>query len=114
MNSLFQVLNWRVVDSDLAIGLCTILPKAAVVDILWKMITSAWQNYEKIKVNLKFGLSFISCACIVKPLTPSIKVTTEALLSFLSLLNYLYFLGLNVQDSSLFKAAVCIFWHSSG
>lgn len=52
-----QVLNWRVVDSDLAIGLCTILPKEAVVDILWKMITSAWQNYEKIKVRLKFGLS---------------------------------------------------------
>ncbi|XP_050966456.1 kinetochore-associated protein 1 isoform X1 [Labeo rohita] len=56
-----KVLNWRVVDSDLAIGLCTILPKAAVVDILWKMITSAWQNYEKIKVVAMVGahLSFL-------------------------------------------------------
>lgn len=52
-----QVLNWRVVDSDLAIGLCTILSKAAVVDILWKMINSAWQNYDKIKVRLKFVLA---------------------------------------------------------
>ncbi|XP_073696057.1 kinetochore-associated protein 1 [Garra rufa] len=56
-----KVLNWRVVDSDLAIGLCTILPKATVVDILWKMITSAWQNYEKIKVVAMVGahLSFL-------------------------------------------------------
>ncbi|XP_016317976.1 kinetochore-associated protein 1, partial [Sinocyclocheilus anshuiensis] len=56
-----KVLNWRVVDSDLAIGLCTILPKAAVVDILWKMIASAWQNYEKIKVVAMVGahLSFL-------------------------------------------------------
>lgn len=60
INAVLQVLNWRVVDSDLAIGLCTVLPKAAVVDILWKMIASAWQNYEKIKVRLKFGFSFIS------------------------------------------------------
>ncbi|XP_056103315.1 kinetochore-associated protein 1 isoform X1 [Rhinichthys klamathensis goyatoka] len=56
-----KVLNWRVVDSDLAIGLCTILSKAAVVDILWKMITSAWQNYDKIKVVAMVGahLSFL-------------------------------------------------------
>uniref|UniRef100_A0A8C2I9L7 Kinetochore associated 1 n=1 Tax=Cyprinus carpio TaxID=7962 RepID=A0A8C2I9L7_CYPCA len=61
INPVLQVLNWRVVDSDLAIGLCTILPKAAVVDILWKMIASAWQNYEKIKVVAMVGahLSFL-------------------------------------------------------
>ncbi|KAA0716378.1 Kinetochore-associated protein 1 [Triplophysa tibetana] len=50
-----KVLNWRVVDSDLAIGLCTILSKAAVVDILWKMISSAWQNYDKIKAVAMVG-----------------------------------------------------------
>ncbi|XP_043096489.1 kinetochore-associated protein 1 isoform X3 [Puntigrus tetrazona] len=56
-----KVLNWKVVDSDLAIGLCTVLPRTAVVDILWKMITSAWQNYEKIKVVAMVGahLSFL-------------------------------------------------------
>uniref|UniRef100_A0A9J8AM51 Kinetochore associated 1 n=1 Tax=Cyprinus carpio carpio TaxID=630221 RepID=A0A9J8AM51_CYPCA len=61
INPVLQVLNWRVVDSDLAIGLCTILPKASVVDILWKMIASAWQNYEKIKVVAMVGahLSFL-------------------------------------------------------
>lgn len=57
MRIVLQVLNWRVVDTDLAIGLCTILSKAAVVDILWKMISSAWQNYDKIKVRIKFALS---------------------------------------------------------
>ncbi|XP_073716353.1 kinetochore-associated protein 1 isoform X1 [Misgurnus anguillicaudatus] len=50
-----KVLNWRVVDSDLAIGFCTILSKAAVVDILWKMIGSAWQNYDKIKAVAMVG-----------------------------------------------------------
>ncbi|XP_068077669.1 kinetochore-associated protein 1 isoform X3 [Danio rerio] len=50
-----KVLNWRVVDSDLAIGLCTILSKAAVIDILWKIINSAWQNYDKIKVVAMVG-----------------------------------------------------------
>ncbi|XP_056602843.1 kinetochore-associated protein 1 [Triplophysa dalaica] len=50
-----KVLNWRVVDTDLAIGLCTILSKAAVVDILWKMISSAWQNYDKIKAVAMVG-----------------------------------------------------------
>ncbi|XP_051529247.1 kinetochore-associated protein 1 [Myxocyprinus asiaticus] len=56
-----KVLNWKVVDSDLAIGLCTVLSKATVVDILWKMITSAWQNYEKIKAVAMVGahLSFL-------------------------------------------------------
>lgn len=50
-----KVLNWRVVDSDLAIGLCTILSKPAVIDILWKIINSAWQNYDKIKVVAMVG-----------------------------------------------------------
>ncbi|TRY91813.1 hypothetical protein DNTS_012445, partial [Danionella cerebrum] len=50
-----KVLNWRLVDSDLAIGLCSVLPKAVVLDILWKMINSAWQNYEQIKVVSMVG-----------------------------------------------------------
>ncbi|MEQ2165338.1 hypothetical protein GOODEAATRI_015724, partial [Goodea atripinnis] len=42
------VFNWRVVDCDLAIGLCTLLPKAEVFKILWKVIDNTWQNYDKI------------------------------------------------------------------
>ncbi|XP_062307937.1 kinetochore-associated protein 1 [Osmerus eperlanus] len=45
---LHKVLNWRVVDGDLAIGLCTLLSKAQVIKILWKVIDDAWQNYDKI------------------------------------------------------------------
>lgn len=42
--------NWRVVDCDLAIGLCTLLSKAEVFKILWKVIDNTWQNYDKILV----------------------------------------------------------------
>lgn len=48
-----QVLNWKLVDFELAIGLCTILPKAEVLAILWRIITNAWQNYDKITVMLQ-------------------------------------------------------------
>lgn len=57
INKLFfivlQVLNWKLVDFELAIGLCTIQPKAEVLAILWRIITSAWQNYAKITVTWK-------------------------------------------------------------
>uniref|UniRef100_A0A8C4EG18 Kinetochore associated 1 n=1 Tax=Dicentrarchus labrax TaxID=13489 RepID=A0A8C4EG18_DICLA len=49
--SLNAVFNWRVVDCDLAIGLCTLLSKAEVFKILWKVIDNTWQNYDKILVG---------------------------------------------------------------
>uniref|UniRef100_A0A6Q2Z0M1 Kinetochore associated 1 n=1 Tax=Esox lucius TaxID=8010 RepID=A0A6Q2Z0M1_ESOLU len=45
---LHKVFNWRVVDCDLAIGLCTLLSKNEVFKILWKVIDNTWQNYKKI------------------------------------------------------------------
>ncbi|KAL7836428.1 hypothetical protein AOLI_G00277120 [Acnodon oligacanthus] len=57
---LHKVLNWRVVDCDLAIGLCTILCKSEVLDALWKIITSAWQNYSKIMAVAMVGAHFSS------------------------------------------------------
>uniref|UniRef100_A0A8B9JK31 Kinetochore associated 1 n=1 Tax=Astyanax mexicanus TaxID=7994 RepID=A0A8B9JK31_ASTMX len=57
---LHKVLNWRVVDCDYAIGLCTILCKSEVLDILWKIITSAWQNYDKIMAVAMVGAHFCS------------------------------------------------------
>ncbi|KAI1901176.1 hypothetical protein AGOR_G00057490 [Albula goreensis] len=44
---LHKVLNWRVVDCDLAIGYCTLLPRKDVLEILWKVINNTWQNYHK-------------------------------------------------------------------
>uniref|UniRef100_A0A673YP68 Kinetochore associated 1 n=1 Tax=Salmo trutta TaxID=8032 RepID=A0A673YP68_SALTR len=46
--TLQKVFNWRVVDCDLAIGLCTLLSKTEVFKILWKVIDNTWQNYDKI------------------------------------------------------------------
>uniref|UniRef100_A0AAR2LD09 RZZ complex subunit KNTC1/ROD C-terminal domain-containing protein n=1 Tax=Pygocentrus nattereri TaxID=42514 RepID=A0AAR2LD09_PYGNA len=57
---LHKVLNWRVVDCDLAIGLCTILCKSEVLNALWKIITSAWQNYSKIMAVAMVGAHFSS------------------------------------------------------
>uniref|UniRef100_A0A672YH79 Kinetochore associated 1 n=1 Tax=Sphaeramia orbicularis TaxID=375764 RepID=A0A672YH79_9TELE len=50
-----KVFNWKVVDCDLAIGLCTLLSKAEVFKILWKVIDNTWQNYDKILVVAKIG-----------------------------------------------------------
>lgn len=48
---MLQVLNWRMVDHDFAIGLCTLLPKAEIFKILWKVIDNTWQNYDKVLVG---------------------------------------------------------------
>uniref|UniRef100_A0A8D3CAN9 Kinetochore associated 1 n=1 Tax=Scophthalmus maximus TaxID=52904 RepID=A0A8D3CAN9_SCOMX len=50
-----QVFNWRVVDCDLAIGLCTLLSKYEVFKILWKVIDNTWQNYDKILAVARIG-----------------------------------------------------------
>uniref|UniRef100_A0A3P9MGD6 Kinetochore associated 1 n=1 Tax=Oryzias latipes TaxID=8090 RepID=A0A3P9MGD6_ORYLA len=55
-----SVFNWRVVDCDLAIGLCTLLTKAEVFKILWKVIDNTWQNYDKILAVAKIGAN-LSC-----------------------------------------------------
>uniref|UniRef100_A0A8C7Z999 Kinetochore associated 1 n=1 Tax=Oryzias sinensis TaxID=183150 RepID=A0A8C7Z999_9TELE len=55
-----KVFNWRVVDCDLAIGLCTLLTKAEVFKILWKVIDNTWQNYDKILAVAKIGAN-LSC-----------------------------------------------------
>ncbi|XP_008288071.1 kinetochore-associated protein 1 [Stegastes partitus] len=50
-----KVFNWRVVDCDLAIGLCTLLSKVDVFKILWKVIDNTWQNYDKILAVARVG-----------------------------------------------------------
>ncbi|XP_034396520.1 kinetochore-associated protein 1 isoform X2 [Cyclopterus lumpus] len=50
-----KVFNWRVVDCDLAIGLCTLLSKAEVFKLLWKVIDNTWQNYNKILAVARIG-----------------------------------------------------------
>ncbi|KAJ8286256.1 hypothetical protein GJAV_G00036350 [Gymnothorax javanicus] len=57
---LHKVLNWRVVDCDLAIGYCTLLPKKDVLEILWKVINNTWQNYEKILAVAMVGAHLCS------------------------------------------------------
>lgn len=47
-----KVFNWRVLDCDLAIGLCTLLSKTEVFPLLWKLVDNTWQNYDKIMVGV--------------------------------------------------------------
>lgn len=49
----WQVFNCRLVDLDLALGYCTLLPQKEVFENLWKLIDKAWHNYDKILVWLK-------------------------------------------------------------
>ncbi|KAM6954421.1 kinetochore-associated protein 1 [Aplochiton taeniatus] len=55
-----KVFNWRVVDCDLAIGLCTLLSKAEVFKLLWKVINNTWQNYDKILAVAMVGARLCS------------------------------------------------------
>ncbi|KAF5904768.1 kinetochore-associated protein 1, partial [Clarias magur] len=75
---LHKVLNWRVVDCDLAIGLCTILGKSDVLDILWKIITNAWQNYDKIMAVAMVGAHFCSLYKDQQERTNFLSVITDA------------------------------------
>ncbi|XP_007651100.4 kinetochore-associated protein 1 isoform X2 [Cricetulus griseus] len=45
---LHKVFNCRLVDLDLALAYCTLLPQKDVFENLWKLIDKAWQNYNKI------------------------------------------------------------------
>uniref|UniRef100_A0A8C6QI01 Kinetochore associated 1 n=1 Tax=Nannospalax galili TaxID=1026970 RepID=A0A8C6QI01_NANGA len=53
---LHKVFNCRLVDLDLALGYCTLLPQKDVFENLWKLIDKAWQNYDKI-----LALSLVGC-----------------------------------------------------
>ncbi|KAK7804980.1 hypothetical protein U0070_025502 [Myodes glareolus] len=43
-----KVFSCRLVDLDLALAYCTLLPQKDVFENLWKLIDKAWQNYDKI------------------------------------------------------------------
>ncbi|KFP33589.1 Kinetochore-associated protein 1, partial [Colius striatus] len=45
---LHKVFNCRLIDQNLALGYCTILPKADVFNKLWDVINNTWQNYRKV------------------------------------------------------------------
>ncbi|NXD77163.1 KNTC1 protein, partial [Halcyon senegalensis] len=45
---LHKVFNCRLIDQDLALGYCTILPKEDMFNKLWDVINNTWQNYRKV------------------------------------------------------------------
>ena len=45
--------NSSLVDHNLALGYCTLLPKEAVFQNLWDIINKTAQNYSKILVSLE-------------------------------------------------------------
>ena len=57
-----QVFSCRLVDLDLALAYCTLLPQKDVFENLWKLIDKAWQNYDKILVCPEHGsLLLVTC-----------------------------------------------------
>ncbi|XP_075390092.1 kinetochore-associated protein 1 [Tenrec ecaudatus] len=50
-----KVFNCRLVDLDLALGYCTLLPQKEVFEHLWKLTDKAWQNYDKILAIAQVG-----------------------------------------------------------
>ncbi|NXY21125.1 KNTC1 protein, partial [Atrichornis clamosus] len=45
---LHKVFNCRLIDQNLALGYCTILPKEDMFNKLWDVINNTWQNYRKV------------------------------------------------------------------
>ncbi|NWS96580.1 KNTC1 protein, partial [Mionectes macconnelli] len=45
---LHKVFNCRVIDQNLALGYCTVLPKEEMFKKLWDVINNTWQNYRKV------------------------------------------------------------------
>ncbi|NXN95932.1 KNTC1 protein, partial [Rhinopomastus cyanomelas] len=45
---LHKVFNCRVIDQNLALGYCLILPKEDIFHKLWDVINYTWQNYRKV------------------------------------------------------------------
>ncbi|NXB90984.1 KNTC1 protein, partial [Vidua chalybeata] len=48
LNLLHKVFNSRVIDQNLALGYCTVLPKEEMFNKLWEVINNSWQNYRKV------------------------------------------------------------------
>uniref|UniRef100_A0A3Q3GR72 Kinetochore associated 1 n=1 Tax=Kryptolebias marmoratus TaxID=37003 RepID=A0A3Q3GR72_KRYMA len=76
--SLNSVFNWRVVDCDLAIGLCTLLSKAEVFKLLWKVIDNTWQNYDKILAVARIGANLCCLYNEPKEQMKFLSVITDA------------------------------------
>ncbi|NXC42411.1 KNTC1 protein, partial [Penelope pileata] len=45
---LHKVFNCRLIDQNLALGYCTILPKEDMFNKLWDVVNNTWQNYRKV------------------------------------------------------------------
>uniref|UniRef100_A0A3Q3BL23 Kinetochore associated 1 n=1 Tax=Kryptolebias marmoratus TaxID=37003 RepID=A0A3Q3BL23_KRYMA len=73
-----KVFNWRVVDCDLAIGLCTLLSKAEVFKLLWKVIDNTWQNYDKILAVARIGANLCCLYNEPKEQMKFLSVITDA------------------------------------
>uniref|UniRef100_A0A803XMT4 Kinetochore associated 1 n=1 Tax=Meleagris gallopavo TaxID=9103 RepID=A0A803XMT4_MELGA len=48
MTLLHKVFNCRLIDQDLALGYCAILPREDTFNKLWGVINNTWQNYRKV------------------------------------------------------------------
>ncbi|KAJ0067724.1 hypothetical protein NL108_010031, partial [Boleophthalmus pectinirostris] len=73
-----KVFNWRVVDCNLAIGLCTLLSESEVFKILWKVIDNTWQNYDKILAVAKVGANMCCLYAQAEEKSRFLSVITDA------------------------------------
>ncbi|NXY53050.1 KNTC1 protein, partial [Callaeas wilsoni] len=55
LNLLHKVFNSRVIDQNLALGYCTVLPKEEMFNKLWDIINNSWQNYRKVSAVALVG-----------------------------------------------------------
>ncbi|XP_054551363.1 kinetochore-associated protein 1 isoform X2 [Talpa occidentalis] len=76
---LHKVFNCRLVDLDLALGYCTLLPQKEVFENLWKLIDKAWQNYDKILAISLVGAQLASLCQDIEMELKFRELSTDAL-----------------------------------
>ncbi|KAF4011769.1 hypothetical protein G4228_004085 [Cervus hanglu yarkandensis] len=81
-----KVFNCRLVDLDLALGYCTLLPQKEVFENLWKLTDKAWQNYDKILISFQpvFRQHFLTKKDLIKALVKNIDMDTSVILEYCS------------------------------
>ncbi|XP_060257120.1 kinetochore-associated protein 1 isoform X3 [Ovis aries] len=75
---LYKVFNCRLVDLDLALGYCTLLPQKEVFENLWKLTDKAWQNYDKILAISLVGSQLASLCQEIETKFKFCELSTDA------------------------------------
>ncbi|XP_074015888.1 kinetochore-associated protein 1 [Numenius arquata] len=75
---LHKVFSCRIIDQNLALGYCTVLPKEDMFKKLWDVINNTWQNYRKVLAVAVVGAQLADLCGEAKEKTKFQELVTDA------------------------------------